>query len=171
MHDPEVMLFDLRWLEVWHREPGGQDSGAVCPPGRWKWHLHHWRLNSIPLKMLRRRLLTRCAWCGGRSRKGDAVNFAHGWRTDRAPWWRGETHLFHMDCSSVEAAHRMCLCDRPEVGPAGHGTCSACGRHYSTWRVPTDLDRAMAALPKGSRRPQWITDEMKRRVAAATRSV
>ncbi|MEU2013077.1 hypothetical protein [Nocardia sp. NPDC019302] len=168
MHDPEVMVFDLRWIEVWHREPGGKDSGAVCPRNRWAWHVHHWRLNSIPLKMLRRRLLTRCAWCGGKSRKGDSVNHARGWRDRRGPWWRGEDDLYHGDCLTMETAARSCMCDEPDLGDRGYGECRSCGR-FRTWaNKPTDLDRAMAALPRGSRRPQWITEELRRRHAERT---
>lgn len=165
MHDPETMVADLGWIEIWHREPGGHDAGTVCARHRQAWHPHHWRLNSIPLKMLRRRLLTRCTWCGGRSSKGDAVNHATGWRDNRGPWWRGEADLYHGDCLSMQTAHRTCLCDSPLLEHADYGKCLICGKCRAWRKEPTDLDRAMAALPSGARRPQWITDELHRRHA------
>lgn len=165
MHDPDVMVFDWRWIEVWHIEPGGKDVGTVCRRDTRRWHVHHWRLNSIPLKMLRRRLLTRCAWCDGPSRKGDPVNHTRGWHDGKAPWWRGESGVYHGDCLTMEIAHRTCLCDIPTLDHEGYGYCSACGGYRAWGKVPTDLDRAMAAEPKGARRPQWITDELRRRHA------
>ncbi len=147
-------------LVVWHIEPGGRDSGTVCLySGWWRWHVHHWRVQVPPLQDLRRRLLTRCAWCGGPSRKGDAVNVSHRWDGPRAPWWRGEQGLFHMDCSSIEHAHRACTCG---VGPwdrtlsgIPYGVCANCGKHRGWSKDRNELsDQAMALLasiPQGER--------------------
>lgn len=165
-------------LVVWHREPGGADSGTVCRHyrrgdgkvlNRWRFHIHHWRVQVPALQMARRRLLTRCAWCGGRSRKGDAVNVSPQWDGPRAPWWKGEQGLVHMDCSSVERAHAACLCDVP--GPLTHGdygTCAYCGK-YRVWQnavermLPPRMSRVMlASLPKGSRIPASMRPELER---------
>jgi hypothetical protein len=85
-------------ITVWHVEPGGHDSGTVCPwSGRWRWHVWHWRLQVIPLQEFRRWALTRCAGCGGRSTRGRRVNVRLG-GGPRAPWWRGERNLYHLEC-------------------------------------------------------------------------
>lgn len=179
MHDPLVVAFKVPrpWpkryryalaarrfyfppvVTVWHREPGGRDSGTVCRRW-WRIHAHHWRVQIPALQMLRRRLLTRCAWCGGRSRKGDAVNVSHSWDGPRSKWWRGELGLFHGDCSAVKGARSQCLCDQP--GPLAHGdygTCAYCGR-FRVWRnhaerqLPPRMSLVMlASLPEGSRIP------------------
>lgn len=122
MHDPLVVAFEiprpwpgrlpftqrLYWpalITVWHREPGDHDAGEVCrhhASGRivhgWRWHVHHWRIQVHPAQQLRRRLLTRCAHCGGRSTKTRPVNVALGGQPRRTPWWRGEAELYHFGC-------------------------------------------------------------------------
>lgn len=61
----EVFAFGAQWrwtsfLTIWHSEPGGRDSGDVCPhrikwedhTGKvhyrrstaWRWHVHHWHI-------------------------------------------------------------------------------------------------------------------------------
>lgn len=140
-------------VTVWHREPGGRDSGEVCRHWRprtvvdgqvltrdrddsWRWHVRHWRVQVPPLQELRRTLLTRCEWCGGRSRRGDPVNCSSSWDRARGPWWRGERGLYHADCSTVESAHRTCTCLAPagrEFAERGYGTCEACGL-FRAWR-------------------------------------
>lgn len=101
-------------ITVWHVEPGGHDSGEVCkhytrtqgPDGKWtttylrgwRWHVHHWHIQVRPLQNLRRWALTRCAWCGGRSRKGRRIDTATGWDTPRGRWWQGEPGLLHGGC-------------------------------------------------------------------------
>lgn len=163
-------------ITIWHVEPGGRDALTVCSRryqdkrGRWhhtrswRWHIHHWRLQFPPLQQLRRRLLTRCAWCGGHSRKGDPVNISHQWNGPRAGWWRGEPGLFHQDCSSVEHAHRKCLCADPllEHG-GGYGRCLSCGLFRAWGSEPDEADRLLAALPRGSR----ITADVRPAVEAA----
>lgn len=178
MHDPEVLAHRIRipWpgerygltlVEVWHDEPGGHDSLTVCRcDTRWRWHIHHWRLSFPWLWTWRRRLLTRCSWCGGRDRRTDPVNCSHAnWigASPRAPWWRGETNLAHRDCSSVASAHRLCLCDDPGLSHRDYGQCAFCGK-YRAWRqAPTIPDRYLASLPVGSRIPpekrEWLKAE------------
>jgi hypothetical protein len=100
-------------IVVWHREPRGHDSGEICKHlirwqdehGKWqskilhgwRFHVHHWRIQVRPLQELRRRLLTRCAGCGGRHKRGHPVNVGF-WNGARGPWWRGERNLYHLGC-------------------------------------------------------------------------
>lgn len=156
-------------ITVWHVEPGGRDSGEICKHYRrdqvagkwettilkgWRFHVHHWRIQVGPLQSLRRRLLTRCSWCGGRSRKGDPVNISHQWNGERGPWWRGEHGLYHHDCSSIETAHRTCFCDDPPLSHDGYGKCAICGGHRSFGeRAPNVVRRQqlLATIPHGQR--------------------
>lgn len=177
MHDPKVVAFELKWpnITVWHKEPGGRDSGEVCrhyitrqlPDGSqrtvvtngWKYHVHHWKLQVHCLQRLRRRLLTRCDWCGGRSHKGDPVNCSRGLGGPRAPWWRGERGLEHVDCDSYRAAHERCLCDTPDLpGPEENNRgclCSYCGQRYSGPIAPGLRARLLllVTVPVGQRDP------------------
>lgn len=180
MHDPLVVAFEIRrprpktsrprntdgtpvkpiryWpslVTVWHREPGGHDSGTVCKwDTRWRFHVHHWRIQVPPLQELRRRLLTRCAWCGGRHRKGDAVNVSHSWDGPRGRWWQGEPGLYHGDCSAVASAHATCVCESPVLEHDGYGQCARCGKSRSFGTTEERLTRAreLAVIPEGSRR-------------------
>lgn len=153
-------------ITVWHVEPGGRDSGTVCKRRSWKRHVHHWRIQIHPLQHFRRWALTRCEWCGGRSRKGDMVNHSHQWDRARGHWWRGERGLFHGDCSSIESAHRTCVCS---AGPWGsgalggypYGRCANCGL-FREWRsderrdphYPKDQTTLLLrSIPKGQRDP------------------
>jgi hypothetical protein len=181
MHDPLVVAFEIKrpwprrrtrpgrhyWpalITVWHREPRGADALSVCKHGtRWRWHVHHWRLQVPPLQHLRRFLLTRCAWCGGKSRKGDMVNVSHSWDGPTGRWWQGEPGLYHSDCSSVMSAHRKCFCADPLLSYDDHGRCAFCGRFRSYRQVPDEADRLLASLPKGGR----ITPEARPAIEAA----
>lgn len=140
---------------VWHCEPGGHDALTVCKHrSHWRWHIHHWRLQFPPLQHLRRRLLTRCTWCGGRSRKRDCVNVSHSWDGQQAPWWRGERGLFHSDCSSIERAHQTCVCEDPlTTQAADYGGCALCGGFRPWGRTSEQLDRIreLKAIPAGGR--------------------
>lgn len=161
-----------RWsslITVWHREPGGHDSGSVCKLHEhrpdtgwrfywgWRFHVHHWRVQVHPWQRFRRWAFTRCAWCGGRSSKGDPVNVSHQWHGPRGPWWRGEPGLFHSDCSSVEHAHRMCLCTAPVLEHGTYGRCLVCDKQRAHGAEIDDAHRALAALPDGGR----ITPEVR----------
>jgi hypothetical protein len=158
---------DFHWppmVTVWHREPGGRDALSVCQwrwqdtTGRWhlsrswKWHVWHWHLQFPPLQAARRRLLTRCAWCGGRSVKGDVVNFGNSWHPREAHWWQGEPDLFHQDCIGVHRAHGLCLCRVPGLlSHEGYGQCGQCGRFRPYSYQPTEADRLLAGLGVGGR--------------------
>lgn len=140
-------------VTVWHHDPSDYDH-ITCDKKRWRLHVHHWRIKVPALQRLRRRLLTRCAWCNGRDRKGDPVNISHSWDGPDTPWWRGDPHLFHRDCSSIERAHAVCTCEHP-VLPAGsyRDRCRRCMHPR-----PNGLDeerlahlRSLARIPHGER--------------------
>lgn len=143
-HFMTIAGLTLYWpslITVWHVEPGGRDSFEVCKhSGRWRWHVHHWRIQVHPLQTLRRWALTRCAWCGGPSRRGSRANFSHQWDGPRGRWWQGEPGLYHQDCSLAKTAWSRCTCAKPDLGAwhdgraRDHGKCATCGR-FRTWRV------------------------------------
>lgn len=97
-------------IDVWHIEPGGKDSLTVCKDrirdedGKfvrwshaWKWHFWHYKVSWSFIYGWRRRLLTRCAECGGPSRKGNVVNHSFGGRS-KMPIYLGEHGLYHSEC-------------------------------------------------------------------------
>ncbi|MGI8333463.1 hypothetical protein ACRYCC_26220 [Actinomadura scrupuli] len=157
-------------ITVWHREPGGRDSGEVCKhhsryqdaDGKWQWkfhhgwrfHVHHWKIQISPLQRLRRRLLTRCAWCGGRSTKGDAVNVSHQWDGPRGRWWQGEPGLYHHDCSAIDSAHSTCVCEHPVLEHDSYGRCARCEGYRPHGMTSEHLARAreLKAIPAGARK-------------------
>lgn len=175
---------DVYWpalVTIWHVEPHNRDSGDVCPHYRrwqdedgkwqsrslhaWKWHVWHWRIQVHALQALRRSLLTRCAWCGGRSRSGDPVNISHSWDGPKSRWWHGERGLFHHDCSSVEHAQRMCLCAIPVLARGDYGKCEGCAKFRGYGSVPDEADRLLTSLPAGSRIPAAMKPELEARWA------
>lgn len=179
MHDPLTLAFTVpgpwlrrdyrkrlrfgRMIKIWHHDPS--DNGTdTCRGKHWRWHVHHWRPRFEPWFTFRRWAFTRCAWCGGKSRKGDYVNISHQWDS-RDPWWKGERSLFHSGCSSVASAHRQCTCAlnaggpwRYDLGGLPYGDCVTCGK-YRGWRSeeqeresPRRITEAMfASVPVGER--------------------
>lgn len=164
---------DYYWpslITVWHREPGGRDSGEVCKHYRrwqdeagewqwkilhgWRWHAHHWKVQIHPLQAWRRRLLTRCEWCKGRHRHGDPVNMSHSWDSPRGRWWQGEPGLYHRDCSAIATAHRSCSCEDPITEYEGYGQCARCGRHRAFQATSERIARVreLQTIPTGARR-------------------
>jgi hypothetical protein len=132
-------------LVVWHHDPGNYDAFDVCKrKSHWRWHVHHWHIQIPGLQHLRRSLLTRCQWCKGKSRKGDYVNVSHQWDGPRGHWWEGEPGLYHGECSSVERAHRTCLCEQPILEHNDYGTCIRCLK-FRAWRT-TEEQLAPARL-------------------------
>lgn len=173
-------------VRVWHREPDDEDAGDVCQhyrtnragervrSGRWRWHAHHWKIQIPALQTLRRRLLTRCAWCGGRHRRGDPTTISHQRNRERTPWWRGETGLYHHDCSSIAAAHRACLCEAPILASDGWGLCARCLNYRAFRQTPAILarQRLLATIPPGQRdasKYQQVCDDFAAEQAARAR--
>lgn len=159
---------DLYWpplVTIWHREPGGADALSACQRryqdkhGKWRyskgwrWHVHHWHVKVEPFTTWRRRLLTRCAWCGGRSRKHDAVNVSFSWDGPAGRWWQGEPGLYHRDCSGIAAARVQCACTDPAPAHGTYGRCLHCGRHVPHGRTAAQLARVqeLAQLADGAR--------------------
>lgn len=140
-------------ITVWHRDPSGYDD-TTCRRKRWRLHVHHWRLQIHPFQQWRRRLLTRCTWCGGRSVKGDAVNHSHSWDGPRARWWQGERGLFHADCSAIKQAHSTCVCARPVLDSGIYGHCARCDRFRPFGFTDANLARTreLQSVPQGGRR-------------------
>jgi hypothetical protein len=167
-------------VTVWHREPGGHDSGEVCKHYRryetidgwktktlksWRFHVHHWHIQVPALQALRRRLLTRCAWCGGKSNRRDPVNISHSWDGPRGRWWQGEPGLFHSYCSGVVGAKKQCLCDNPLTQDGSmYADCLLCGQRRYGPMDPTRLaiNRLYATVEDG-RRP---SDDVRQRIKA-----
>ncbi len=101
---PEIVM-------VWHMEPGGADSLTICKnkiydedgkffrwTSAWKWHFWHWKISPTFIYDWRRKLLTRCNVCGGRSTKQHPVDTSDSWDNPHIPFWKGETDLHHRDC-------------------------------------------------------------------------
>lgn len=119
LHSPFWRLFghEFYWpalITVWHREPGGADSGSVCkhfvtthsggrrPDNLWRWHFWHWRIQVHPTQALKRRLWTRCAECGRSFRRGE-VTMTTAWDGPGPRWFRGEPNVLHDRCHSLRA--------------------------------------------------------------------
>lgn len=152
-------------ITVWHVEPNGHDSGTVCKyRDHWK-HPHHWRIQVHPLQKFRRWALTRCEWCGGKSRKRDQVNCSKQWDGDRGPWWRGERGLFHSDCSSISSAHGICTCGSEGLSDPRPGVhqCLRCDR-WRRYDADTDrspyapANRILASIPQGERDDEKLAE-------------
>lgn len=142
-------------ITIWHRDPSGYDN-TTCRRQHWRLHVHHWKIQVRPLQHLRRRLLTRCAWCGGRSVKGDCVNHATQWDGPRGRWWQGERGLCHSDCSSIKRAHGVCTCDEPVLEHDNYGHCARCTRYRTIGMTAETIARMreLAAIPPGARSKQ-----------------
>jgi hypothetical protein len=101
-----------RLATIWHVEPGGRDSGAVCKhrldgkvSHRWKWHIHHWHIQVHFAGRLRRFLFERCISCGYRFPWGYAP-ISHQWDGPKSRWFRISRDSYHHACSSVVSYKR-----------------------------------------------------------------
>ncbi|MGU3409134.1 hypothetical protein ACLBWP_03420 [Microbacterium sp. M1A1_1b] len=158
-------------ITVWHHEPGGADALTVCK-SRWQWHFRHLRVQVHLVGRLRRRFLTRCTWCGGRSTRRDPVNVSHSWHGARAAWYRGEPGLYHAACSSIETAHRTCICsltegswDHTDYAGRPYGHCAACNGYRRADIAGRDLNSPhieatalLRSIPTGHRNPTITTE-------------
>jgi|WetSurMetagenome_2_1015567.scaffolds.fasta_scaffold398709_2 hypothetical protein len=151
MHDPHALLFDIpNLLSVWHVEPGKNDAGRICKWHRMKWHVWHWHVKIMVWQRLRRRWLTKCAWCDGGSSSESPVNTC-GWDKPDVPWWMGERGMYHAECMMARDAHATCTCILPVVDLGGH-VCVNCGlvvRLVDTHHMRTM--RTLKAMPYGVR--------------------
>lgn len=156
---------------IWHHDPGGYDAFDECPgDSRWQLHIHHWRITFSAWRAVRRRLLTRCAYCGGRSgRRENAVNTARGWHEQTAKWWQGEKGLYHSECLAAESAWRACVCpDEPPLSSRGiWGYCTRCNGHrlHNPTDLGRDMTRAYRSVPKGKRPTPKVRDAVRAMVA------
>lgn len=110
-------------ITVWHHDPQTDGTDRSCS-NRWKtkmneayagrdyflamvydfmwrhndiFHVRHWRIQWDFAQAIRRRLFTRCAYCG---KKGGVINLhMHGWSVERGRknlhFWESEENLFH----------------------------------------------------------------------------
>jgi hypothetical protein len=103
MHDPDVVALEIRRVvTIWHREPGGHDSGEVCrhwkrqPDGTvkvvngWRWHVRHWRIQVHLAQRIHQWLTHRCDGCGRR----------FGYREDRYSYMSTDK-VWHDPCMSL----------------------------------------------------------------------
>lgn len=102
MHDPLILIGHVKPLDldIWHREPGGHDSGEVCgydygrtAGQRAVFAVRHWRhlhLRWWPYLHIRRWIVERCDGCGRR--------FA--WRESRCSY-QSTDKVWHEPCMSL----------------------------------------------------------------------
>lgn len=102
---------------IWHVEPGGRDAFEVCKNRRqkadgtwiyhqrWKWHVHHWRIQIFFVRSLHRRLFERCLRCG-RAYPWGYAPVSHQWDEPRARWWHVERRAYHHECSLLVMKER-----------------------------------------------------------------
>lgn len=72
---------------------------------RWKhprWHVHHWKVNVIPVRNFKRWAFSRCCKCGGRF----PYNYAPvstSWYGTGPRWFRSEEGIHHHDCRTPKS--------------------------------------------------------------------
>ncbi len=102
MHDPSVLIFDIRplRLDVWHDEPDGHDAFEICGHApqrgmtRILWTLRHRRhlhYRWWPYLRIHRWISQRCDGCGQRFR----------WRGDARFSYQGADKVWHDVCMSL----------------------------------------------------------------------
>ncbi|MGW2594742.1 hypothetical protein ACWCXC_31370 [Streptomyces sp. NPDC001515] len=142
-------------VTVWHRDPSGYDSTtwSIYPGRSWRFHVYHWRLQVHPLQRWRRRLLTRCTWCGGRSVKGDWVNVSHSWDGPRPADGRAKRGS-STGTVRRSSAHSTCVCESPVLDGNSYGQCAACDRFRPFGVTEANLARArdLQQVPLGGRK-------------------
>lgn len=103
----------LTLMEIWHHDPSDYDSETCGNDFRRLSHWRHWHLRVPPLMRLRRRLIDRCAYCGGLDTKANRLDHSFG-HPDRPHWWWGTVGVFHGECSKREAWARVSRHDNAE---------------------------------------------------------
>lgn len=66
-----------------------------------RWHIHHWKLQVHPVSDFKRWAFSRCCKCGGRFRFGESP-VTNNWNSQGPRWFRGETDIYHGNCSGAE---------------------------------------------------------------------
>lgn len=90
-------------VDVWHVDPekdGDEDSCHAwrhrdAKPRRLWLHIHHWKVNIIPWRNLRRWLFTRCYVCGKRLPYGRAALRDRGGDTEKPGFMQSEFGVRH----------------------------------------------------------------------------
>lgn len=108
--DPKTLSFTKGWGRN-HRF-GVAVAASVPVP------IKGWSIQFSPWQSFVRWAFTRCAWCGGRSRRGDTINLhIGGWEESSKPprfrFYRGERNLVHMDCGTAKSLAKVCACEKP----------------------------------------------------------
>ena len=116
-----VFGWEFYWpslVTIWHVEPGGRDSGAVCKHRKgdkvsdaWRWHVWHWRLTVRPTQKLKRWAFSRCQLCGRRFPYGYAP-VSNSWDGPGPKWFRNAERVYHFECSDLEHSRRTRGSDR-----------------------------------------------------------
>jgi len=105
--DPKGWRYFPAILVIWHVDPETDGSDDSCDwfnrKGRRlrihpRWHVLHWRIQVPLLLDLKRWLWSRCRACGERFRWGYAP-VTNSWNSPGPRWFRGETDVYHADCS------------------------------------------------------------------------
>lgn len=109
-----------RFITVWHIEPSNGDTTPPCGSPRWRWHLHHCRLQVHPWQHFRDRFV-RCAECGRRMNTAQRFSYM----------------------SSDQVWHQECMALRHLRG-AREDDEHLIRRLFDAYRVAADLDEAEA---------------------------
>lgn len=139
------------WVDFWHMEPNGADSGTVCRGRKsWKWHFWHYKVSPSLLYKWRRYLFTRCAECGGPSRKGHMVNHSDaGWYgAPKTPLWCGSIKVYHAECLSKVSKARHELLHNHEKATCW--TCSGADS-FKAKRAANHIPKVDPKMPKAQR--------------------
>lgn len=63
-----------------------------------KYHVHHYKINIIPLRKLRRFIFDRCKNCGKGFKWGEAP-CTDSWDSRKFKWWKSDPDVYHSNCS------------------------------------------------------------------------
>lgn len=154
MHDPLVVAFQIRrpWPSRSRMHDTRPDGKGSAGGRRWAWRMRHTHWNGPaggcgeacrssgrdPFPWWKPSSYSPFMTVAGRKRR--PVNVSHQWDGPRRRLFRIDRSCFHMDCSSVEHAHRCCTCHEPLPGRSGEigespFRCVRCTLHYDSRRV------------------------------------
>lgn len=72
-----------------------------------KWHVHHYKINIMPLRKLRRFLFDRCKICNGRFHWGESPT-TDSWDARKFSWWKSDPDVYHSSCSYRGSSKEQC---------------------------------------------------------------